>query len=117
MRCEKTFSVWLLTVWVLAGCTFDKTGPIAFLGIPESETSGRGPVGLINGQPRRVDTVTAVTEATYEQYQSAKRAGRIFAQESHGDYVYYAIKQRCDIQFDNASTSVEVVERFKAKKP
>ena len=117
MRTGKRFSVGLLAVWILAGCVTREPGSVVFLGIPESETSGRGPVGLTNGQPCRVDTVTAVTEATYEQYQSAKRAGRIFAQESHGDYVYYAIKERRDVQFDNASASVEVVERFKAKKP
>ncbi len=117
MRCATTFILGLITVLILAGCSTRKPRPITFLGLPETETSGRGPVGLINGQSCRINDVTAVSETTFEQYQLAKRAGRIFAEETHGDYVYYAIKQRRDARFDNASAWVEVTERFKARKP
>ncbi len=139
MRCAITFTLGLITVLILAGCTTHKSRTITFLGLPETETSGRGPVGLINGQSCRIHDVTAVSETTYEQYQSAKRAGRIFAEEAHGDYVYYAIKEQRDARFDNAlawdevlavrseliaaprfdnaSAWVEVLGRFKARKP
>jgi hypothetical protein len=117
MRCAITFTLGLITVLILAGCTTDKSRPITFFGLPETETSGRGPVGLINGQSYRINDVTAVSETTYDQYQLAKRAGRIFTEETHGDCVYYAIKERRDARFDNASAWVEVTERFKARKP
>ena len=112
-----TFTAGLMVVWFLAGCTTHKPSSVVLLGLPESETSGRGPVGLINGQAYRVNDVTAVSAATWEQYQAAKRAGRIFAEEAHGDYVYYAVKEHRDARFDNASAQVEILERFKARKP
>ncbi len=117
MRRTMTFTAGLVVVWLWAGCTTHKPSSIVFLGLPESETSGRGPVGLINGQACRINDVTAVSVATWEQYQEAKRAGRIFAEEAHGDSVYYAVKEHRDARFDNASAQVEVVERFKARKP
>ncbi len=117
MKHAVTFILSLMTVLILTGCTTDRPRAITFLGVPESETSGEGPVGLINGQPRRINTITAVSETTYQQYQSAKQAGRIFAEATQGDYVYYAIKEQRDVRFDNASASVVVTERFKAKRP
>ncbi len=112
-----TFLIGLLGLCALVGCATHKPGSVTFLGIPETETSHQGPVGLIHGQPSQVKNVTAVSETSYQHYLSAKQAGRIFAEETHGDYVYYAIKQQRDVRFDNASAWVEVLERFKAKKP
>ncbi len=117
MRWTTTLTLGSVVVWVLAGCAARKPSSVVFLGIPESETSGRGPVGLVNGQLCRINDVSAVSETTYEQYQSAKQAGRIFAEEARGDYVYYAVKEWRDARFDNASAWVAVVERFKARKP
>lgn len=107
----------VLAAGILAGCATPKTGSFAFLGIPESESSDRGPVGLINGKPCQVRDVTPVSETTYQQYEVSRRAGRIFAEVTRGDYIYYAIKVQRDVRFDNASAWVEVVERFKARKP
>jgi hypothetical protein len=107
----------MLAFGLVVGCTTHRTGSVAFLGIPETESSDRGPVGLINGQPCQIKNVSAVSETTYPEYQTAKRAGRVFAEETHGAAVYYAIKENRDVRFDNASAWVEVIERFKAKKP
>jgi hypothetical protein len=74
-------------------------------------------VGLINQKPYQVRNVTTVTETSYEQYERIRQAGRIFAEQAHGDYVYYAVKQQRDVHFENASAWVEVIERFKARKP
>ena len=117
MRWATIFTAGLMAAWLWVGCTTRKPSSVVFLGLPESETGGRGPVGLINGQAYRVSDVTAVSTVTWEQYQAAKRAGRIFAEEPHGDYVYYAVRDYRDALFDNASAQVEVVERFKARKP
>ena len=101
-----------------AGCgTPTRPEPVSFLGIPESQASDRGPVGLIKGQACRVPTVTAVSEVPYEEYAQAKREGRVTAEETHGDHVYWAVEvERC-VRFDNASMMVFVTERFKSKKP
>ncbi len=111
------YIVGVLAIVSLTSCTSPQNSSFVFLGIPESESSDRGPVGLINGKPCQVKNVTAVSETTYQQYELSKQAGRIFAEEAHGDYVYYAVKQQRDVRFDNASAWVEVIERFKAKKP
>ncbi len=103
---------------LLAGCSTPAgSESISFLGIPESQQSDKGPVGLINGQPCQVKTVTAVSEVPYRQYAQAKREGRVFTEETHGEYVYYAVKEQRDIRFDNASAWVDVIERFKSRKP
>ncbi len=107
----------ILAIWLVAGCTTHRPDPVPFLGIPEAESSDQGPVGLINGQPCQIKNVTAVSETTYREYQTAKQAGRVFAEETHGNIVYYAVKEYRDVRFDNASAWVEVIERFKAKKP
>jgi hypothetical protein len=101
----------------LTSCSSPKSSSYAFLGIPESKSSDRGPVVLINGDPSRVENVTAVSETTYQQYELSKQAGRIFTEEAHGDYVYYAVKSQRDVRFDNGSAWVEVIERFKTRKP
>lgn len=101
----------------MGGCATREPSCIGFLGIPESETSGKGPVGLIGGRSCRVNDVTAVSETTYQHYQAAKQAGCILAEEARGDYVHYAIKTDRDVSFDNATAWVEVIERFRAKKP
>jgi hypothetical protein len=111
------FIIGILAVGYLAGCTGPKDSSFAFLGIPESESSDLGPVGLINQKPYQVRNVTTVTETSYEQYERIRQAGRIFAEQAHGDYVYYAVKQQRDVHFENASAWVEVIERFKARKP
>jgi hypothetical protein len=67
--------------------------------------------------PCQIEDVTPVSETTYQEYELPKQAGRIFAEEAHGDYVYYAVKAQRDVRFDNASAWVEVLERFKARKP
>ncbi len=112
----KTFLPAVLMMVALVGCSTQKNSSAPFLGIPESQASETGPVGLMNGQPCRINKVTAVSETTYEHYQSAKKDGRIFTEENRGGYVYFAIKEQRDVRFDNASAWVEVLERFKARK-
>ncbi len=107
----------MLALCLATGCATCQTGSVAFLGIPENESSNRGPVGLINGLPCQIKDVSAVRETTYQEYQTAKQSGRLFAEEIHGDTVYYAIKQQRDVHFDNASALFDEIERFKAKKP
>ena len=107
----------ILALCLVSGCATRRTDSVTFLGIPETESSDRGPVGLINGQPCQIKNVSAVSETTYRDYQRAKQAGRVFAEETHGATVYYAIKENRDVRFDNASAWVEIIERFKAKKP
>ena len=107
----------VLVLCVSTGCAAHHSQPFAFLGIPETESSDQGPVGLVNGQPCQIKNVSAVSETTYQEYLAAKQAGRVFVEETHGGYVYYAIKSQKDVRFDNASAWVEVIERFKAKKP
>ncbi len=106
-----------MAVGALAGCTTPQPSSVSFLGVPESESSDQGPVGLINGKVCQIKNVTAVSETTYQHYLSTKQAGRIFAEEAHGNYVYFAVKEQRDVRFDNASAWVEVLERYKAKKP
>ncbi len=107
----------ILAVCAFTGCVANHgSEPVVFLGIPESQQSDQGPVGLINGQPSQIKNVTAVSEVPYEQYKRAQLAGRVFVEETHGDYVYFAIQEQRDIQFDNASAWIDVIERFKAKK-
>jgi hypothetical protein len=107
----------ILAICLVAGCATHRLDSVAFLGIPEAESSGRGPVGLSNGQPCQIKNVSAVSETTYQEYLKAKAAGKVFAEETHGDTVYFAIKENRDVRFDNASAWVEMIERFKAKKP
>ena len=99
------------------GCTSHRTESFAFLGVPETESSDKGPVGLIKGELCQIENVSPVSESTYLEYQTTKQDGRVFAEEMHGDWVYYAIKNHRDVRFDNASAWVEVIERFKARKP
>lgn len=107
----------VLALCLIAGCATHQTDAVVFLGIPESELSDRGPVGLINGQPCQIKNVSAVSETTYQEYERAKLVGKLFAEEMHGSTVYFAIKENRDVRFDNASAWVEVIERFKANKP
>ncbi len=107
----------ILVAALLAGCTTSKPDSFSFLGVPEAESSDRGPGGLINGKPCQIKNVSPVSETSYQNYLSQKQAGRIFAEERRGDYVYYAVKEQRDVRFDNASAWVDVIERFKAKKP
>ncbi len=107
----------LLSAAALCGCASTGDESFGFLGVPEHESSKEGPVGLIGGKACRVDTVTAVMEARYEDYEDAKREGQVFAEERRGGYVYYAIKVERDVPFDNATAWVEVIERRKAKEP
>ena len=113
---RRVFAAAIVAACFLAGCA-GRGRPFAFLGIPETESSGKGPVGLIAGKPCRVNNVTPVSEVPYEDYQAAGRNGRIFAEQRHGGYVYYAVKEQRDVPFDNASAWLEVIERFKAKLP
>ena len=105
-----------LIALVLAGCA---TGPapVLFLNLPEDEAAGTGPVGLINGQPYQVKTMTTVSEAPHAKYLRAKGEGRILAEEDHGDYVYYAVQEQRSIHFDNASAIIDVSARYKSKRP
>ncbi|MBT3291346.1 MAG: hypothetical protein HN380_28640 [Victivallales bacterium] len=105
-----------LIALVLAGCA-TSPAPILFWNIPEDEAAGGGPVGLINGQPYQVKTITTVSEAPHAKYVRAKGEGRILDEEDHGDYVYYAIQERRSIHFDNASAIVDVISRYKSKRP
>lgn len=107
----------LLSLAALCGCASTGDESFAFLGVPENESSKEGPVGLIGGSACRVDNVTQVMEARYEDYEDAKREGQVFAEERRGGYVYYAVKMQRDVHFDNASAMVEVLERWKAKEP
>ena len=113
---NRLFSVAIACAFVGCG-TPARPEPVSFLGIPESQASDRGPVGLIKGQPCRVPTVTAVSEVPYDEYAQAKHEGRVIAEETHGDHVYWAVEvERC-VRFDNASAMVFVRERFKSRKP
>lgn len=107
----------MLILGAAIGCTTDREDSFAFLGIPETESSDQGPVGLIQGQPCKIKNVSAVTETTFSDYETAKRAGEVFAEEPHGAWVYYAIKKQRDVRFDNATALLDVIERFKARKP
>ena len=102
---------------VAVGCKPQHAGSVTFLGIPENQTSDKGPVGLINGQPCQIKNVSTVSETTFQEYLIAKKAGRVLAEEIHGNVVYYAIKENRDVRFDNASAWVEVIARFKARQP
>ena len=82
----------MLAIGLVAGCATHPASSVVFLGIPETESSDRGPVGLIHGQPCQIRNVSTVSETTYREYQTAKQAGRVFAEEMHGHTVYYAIK-------------------------
>ena len=90
---------------------------VTFLGIPENESSGEGPVGSINGQTCQFDNVSAVSETTYQEYLSAKQAGRVFVEETHGDTVYYAIKEDRDVPFESGGAWFVEIVRLKAKRP
>ena len=107
----------ILALCAVTGCATPRPDSFAFLGIPETEAGDKGPVGLVNGAPCRIRTVSAVSETTYQEYQAARQAGRVFAAETHGGHVYYAVKNQRDVHFDNASARVEVIDRFKTKKP
>ena len=87
-----------------------------FLGVPDNETSGKGPVGLINGVTLQVDTVSKVRSAPLRDYLAAKRAANIVAEEEHDGYVYWAVEEKRDIPFDNATAWVTVLERYKSKR-
>lgn len=101
----------------LTSCSSPRSDSFAFLGVPESESGNQGPVGLINGKPGQVTTVSPVTETTYGHYELAKQGGQVFAEVEHGGYIYFAVKEQRDARFDNASAWVELIERFKARKP
>ncbi len=107
----------MLALCLVAGCVTRRTDSVVFLGIPEGESSDRGPVGLINGQACQIKNVSVVSETTYQEYQMAKLAGKVFAEEMHGTTLYFAIKESRDVRFDNASAWVEVIERFKVRLP
>ena len=107
----------ILAFCLAAGCATPQAESVTFLGIPETESSGQGPVGLINGKLCQIHNMSAVRETTYQEYQTAKQAGRVYAEETHGTTVYFAIKESRDVPFDNATAWVEVIERFRAEKP
>lgn len=107
----------VLALCSLAGCATRQTDSFAFLGIPEAESSKQWPVGLVNGEPCRLSDVSTVSESTLAEYQRAKKEGRVFAEETHGGYVYYATKEQRDIRFDNATALVVVIERSRARQP
>ncbi len=96
------------------GGTRDSEPPYIFLGVPEDETSDKGPVGLINGESIRVDDVSIVREVPYKDYAEAKQAGKIVAEEKHRGYIYWAVKEDRDIPFENATAWVTVLERYKS---
>ena len=56
----------ILMLCLVAGCVTQRTDSVAFLEIPETESSDQGPVGLINGKPCQIKQVSAVHEATYQ---------------------------------------------------
>lgn len=99
------------------GCgDFDRTEPPhMFLGVPENETSGEGPVGLINGESIRVHDVSEVQEVPYNNYLEAKKASRIVAEESHNGFVYWAVKEDRDVRYENATAWIAVLERYRSK--
>jgi len=105
-----------LTALVLAGCT-TSPAPVVFLNTPEMEESGRGPVGLINGKPCEIKSLTTVSEVPYAKYVRAKREDRILVEEDHGEYVYYAIQEQRSVHFDDASAIVDMNARYKSRRP
>ena len=104
---------------VLSGCNPDENAelPVVFLGYPENETSGEGPVGLISGVPMQIDSVSKVQDAPYADYLAAKEAGNIVVDEEHNSYVYWATSVERDIPYDNATAWIFVLERFRSKLP
>ena len=107
----------VLVLVFASGCMTQHGGTVTFLGIPENESSGEGPVASINGQTCRFDNVSAVSETTYQEYLSAKQAGRVFVEETHGDTVYYAIKEDRDVPFESGGAWFVEIVRFKAERP
>ena len=108
----------LLSLCVLySGCgdTNESSTPHMFLGLPDNESSGEGPAGLIDGESARISNVSKVQEVSRQEYLSAKEAGSIVAEEQHHGYIYWAVEVERDIPFENASAWVVVLERFKSK--
>ena len=113
---RRTLAVSVATL--LVGCALrPQPGAVWFLGVPEAAEGGTGPVGLINGQPCQVRTVTTVSEVPWADYVRAKRQSRITQEEIHGDYVYFAVEEQRDVPFDDATALVGVVARFKSRCP
>ena len=101
----------------MLGCSGDSEtdSPHVFLGVPEDETSGEGPVGLINGEMIQINDVSRVREVAREEYLSAKQAGNVIAEDEHQGYVYWAVKAERDVPFENATAWVTVLERYKSR--
>ena len=101
----------------ILGCSrgSETASPHVFLGVPEDETSGEGPVGLINGKTIRVNDISKVREVARQKYLSAKQAGNVVAEEEHQGYVYWAVKEERDVPFENATAWVTVLERYKSR--
>lgn len=108
--------------WVLAtGCSRPIEQPTStvqqykFLGFAEDETSGEGPVGLIGGRSIQVSNVSKVQEVPYSEYKRAAEESKVVAEEQHGGYVYWAVREERDVRFENATAWVTVLERFKSR--
>jgi hypothetical protein len=108
----------IMVVAFVGGCAPPpKPEPYVFMGVPEGESGEKGPTGLIGGKAATLSRMSTVMEASYAEYEAARRAGKIVAEEKHGGYVYWATKSWRSVHFDNASAQVEITDRFKARMP
>ena len=110
---------WIILVGIgVTACDHGEVSPpFKFLGLAEDQVSGEGPVGLINGVTLQVDTISRVKNATYQEFQRAKKAKRIIAKKKHQGFVYWAVKVERDIPYDYATAWITVIERKKSKLP
>lgn len=117
MSSQSLLIVFCVVCLMGVGCggATESDAPYLFLGVPENETSGEGPVGLLNGESIRVNDVTAVREAPYEEYLEAKQALKIVGEDNHNGHIYWAVKVDRDIPYENATAMVTVLERYRSK--
>ncbi|MBL8869590.1 MAG: hypothetical protein JNK90_07330 [Planctomycetaceae bacterium] len=111
------YALLILAGAVTVGCSPSASShsPHVFLGVAEDETSGEGPVGLLNGEAIQVHTVSKVKEAAYEEYLRAKKDAKIVAEENYNGFIYWATKESRDVPFENATAWVTVLERYRTK--
>ena len=111
---------------------FEQTDPA---GKDKTDGTGKFFLGLPDDAQRRIEdvevhypnrgfvTMTKVTETDYTAYLTAKRQGKITAEEHRGDVVYFATLYSRNEQLDAVGAGwapivkVETTQRYKAKIP
>lgn len=107
----------LILSFACFGCSSQSQNPepFRFLGLADDESSSEGPAGKIGGNVVQLPNVSKVSEVPYSEYRLAKMDSKIFAEEIHDGYVYWAVKESRDVPFENATAWVTVVERHRSK--